>query len=135
MHAQRFADDGVDCPARVERGKRVLEDHLRLAANGQPFVALCALHVMPGDVGVATGSRVQAQQRAPGGGLAAAALAHQPQRLAAVDLERNAVHGAYLARHPLHDQPLADGEVLLQIDDADEGGVAVGGLGWVGHHV
>jgi len=133
VDAQRFADDAADRPARVERGERVLEDHLRLAADGLVVVAFGRLDVVAGDVAVAAGGRVEAQQRAPGGALAAAALAHQTQRLAAADLERQAIDGLHVAGHALEQQPLADGEVLCQFDDAHEGFVVGGGSVVVRH--
>ena len=50
------------------------------------------------DADLPAGGGIQAQDRAPGGGLAAAALADQAQRLAALDVEGDAIHGTHCAR-------------------------------------
>ena len=102
MHVERFADDVLDRHARVERGVRVLEDHLHLLAVGQHvnldllaqdglavgvhleaavFVILLAAVV--DDLAVkddaAAGGLVQLQQRAADRGLAAAGFADKPR--------------------------------------------------------
>ena len=120
VHAQRLADDGVHRPARVQRGKRVLEDHLRLAPNGQPVLALGIDDVVSIDLDLAVGRRVEAQHGAPDRGLAAAALAHQAQRLAAVDKERDAVDGLDRPDLALDQDAAPDGKVLLELRDLDE---------------
>src|SRR5690606_9287634 len=53
-------------------------------------------------------------------GLAAAALADEPERLPARDVEREAVHGAYVPEGPLDEDAPRDGKVLLQAAHADQ---------------
>ena len=79
------------CHARIERAVGVLVDHLHAPAD-RPH----ALLVVGGDVLAlehdAAGRRLQhAQHGEPGGRLAAAALADQPERLAAPQREADAV--------------------------------------------
>src|SRR5450759_436801 len=73
----------------------------------------------------AGGGPDELQDSAPGGALAAAALADQAQRLAAADLEVDAVdrvHGSHLV---LEDDAAGDGEVDPEVFDRDQGLVAV----------
>src|SRR5450759_896554 len=77
----------------------------------------------------AGGGPDELQDSAPGGALAAAALADQAERLAAADLEVDAVdrvHGAHLV---LEDDAAGDGEVDPEVLDRDQGLVAVAGGG------
>ena len=60
-----------------------------------------------------------AQHAARRGGLATAALAHQAERLALVDVEVDAVDGAHVADRAL-EEALLDGKELLQPGDAQE---------------
>jgi len=58
---------------------------------------------------------VKLQDGAPGGGLAAAGFAHQPQGFALVDIERDVIHCVDSA-HLLHEDDSAlDGEMLDKI--------------------
>jgi heme oxygenase len=40
VHRKRLADDTADLHARIERGVRVLEDHLHLEQEVEPVLAL-----------------------------------------------------------------------------------------------
>src|SRR5665647_2111321 len=116
---ERLADDVAHAHARIQRGVRVLEDDLHVAA--QP------LHLRPRgshDVDTLEGDRAgrrrdEPQHGAPRGGLAAAALADQTQGLALLDREADAVDGVDLAGGALED-PRPDGEVLLQPLDLEQ---------------
>ena len=104
----------ADLHARVQRAVRVLEDHLDAPAQRQQVPA-----VQAGDVDAviddrALGRAFQAQDAAPGGGLAAAAFADQAQRLAAPDGEVDAVHRLHLAHLAAGDDALGDREMHAQ---------------------
>jgi hypothetical protein len=58
----------------------------------------------------AAGRLVDAQDAAAGGRLAAAGLAHQPERLASANREADTIDGSHMARRAAQDA-LADGEV------------------------
>ena len=125
VHAQRLADHPPDRVARVQRGVRVLEDHLHPLPQ-RPQLALA--HVR--DVGAveedrAAGGLVQAQQRPADRRLAAARLADEPERLAALDRQRDAVDRLHVADVPVHDDPAPDREPDLEILDLDERVAAV----------
>src|SRR5450756_999492 len=100
---ERLADDVAHAHARVQRGVRVLEDDLHVAA--QP------LHPGPRgghDVDALEGDRAgrrrdEPQHSAPRGGLAAAALADQAKRLTLIDREADAVDRVDLAGGALED--------------------------------
>src|SRR5204863_8319400 len=94
---ERLAHDVARRHARVERGKRVLEDDLHLAAIG-PHLGLAETDDLATlDLHRTGGGLDRAQHRAAGRGLAAARLAHQPQRLALADREAHAIDGIDLA--------------------------------------
>ena len=85
---QRLGDDFLHRHARIERGVRVLKDHLHAAA-----VSAKSFFAKPRDgralePHLACRGRVQADQRAAERRLATAGLAHQPQRFAAENLQR-----------------------------------------------
>ena len=93
----RLDHDVADGHARIERSVRILKDHLQLFAVGDHFFLRKARQLVPLPLHAARGDVVQADDRAPGGRLAAAGLADQAERLAAADAERNAVDGAHNA--------------------------------------
>ena len=120
VHAQRLADDPPDAVARVERGERVLEDHLhpppqRSHPLGAEVADVLAVEDDPAGRGL-----VQAQQRPAERGLAAARLAHQPERLAAPDIERDAVHRLDVADVAVEHDAALDREVDLEVLDLDQ---------------
>ena len=92
VHHGRLADDVDDAHARVERGVRVLEDHLHGEALGAPRGAV-----------VAPRSGRPFQKRSPGGGLEDARDDAPERRLAAARLA-----------HQAHDLALADREVHVR---------------------
>ena len=89
-----FAQDGADALARVQRGMGVLEHHLHAA----PVSCVRALTDKPASVGAvpldsAAGRGQQADDHLCQGGFAAAAFADQPEDVAALDRQGNAIHG------------------------------------------
>ena len=128
VHLQRFADDVPHGHAGVKRGIRILEDHLHLAAHAAQLLALDVRQfqifafVSEEDP---TGSRpVELENGSASRGLAAAALAHQPQGLAPADEEINAIHRLDVTYVALNDDPLGDGEIHLQSFDSKQDIVA-----------
>ncbi len=116
---QRLADDGAGGHPRVQRRIRVLENDLHVPPLEPQFFRREAQDVAPAEHDPAAGRLDQAEDRAPGGGLAAAALADQAERLLAPERERDAVHRLHLRDH-LAQQALADGEMLLQVGDRQQ---------------
>ena len=117
-------DQVADLHARVERPDRVLEDDLHVPAR-----LLQVLAAEPDDVDavehdLAGGRLEQAQDRPTERRLAAPGLADEPERLASADVEIDAVDGLQVAGRAL-EEPLADGEVLLQTSDAQQDVVAL----------
>ena len=107
----RVGDDAVDAPARIEAGVGVLEDHLQAPAQR---LALGRAHRRPHvdavDGDGAGGGPQQADDHARHGRLARARFAHQRQRLAPADGERDAGHGSQVG-------------LALALDDAVEPGL------------
>jgi hypothetical protein len=123
VDGQRLADDFAGGHARVQRGVGVLVDHLHAPPVGQQGLALEMRDVLPVDADRPGGRLEQLEQRAPDRRLAAAALADQPQRLAAADLEAHAVDGMDLARHA-REQAGVNRKVLLEVGDLEQRGPA-----------
>ena len=109
-------DDRADRLARVQRRVRVLEDHLHLATQGLQLRALDRRDLAAVEVDRARRRVHQAQQQAGGRGLAATRLAHEAERLAAHDVERDAVDGLDGADLPA-EEPGVDREVLVEVAD------------------
>jgi len=72
LQPERGADDGADRMPGVERGVRVLEDHLDLAPQRPHLARPQVRDVVTVDHDLAAGRLVQPGQQAAGGGLAAA---------------------------------------------------------------
>ena len=112
MDPKALADDVADAHPRIERADRVLEDDLHVPAHLLQRRALEGDHVDAVEADLARGRLEQPQQRASERRLAAAGLADEPDRLAAMDVEIDAVDGLQLGDGALQ-HPLLDGEVLL----------------------
>ena len=127
LHAvdeQRLADQIEQRHARVQRRERVLENHLHLATQrselARPQLADLDHRAVPHAHEDFARRRLDGPQDAPRRrGLAAPALAHQPQRFAFVDVEADAVHRPDVPDRPLQES-LADGKQLLQAGDAEQ---------------
>jgi hypothetical protein len=100
---------------RVERGVRVLEDHLHRAADGAQLGAAQPRDVLPVDADAAAGGLDEPQHRPPGGGLARARLAHQPERLPLADAQVDSAYGTQ--RHRPGEQASAQPELDVQVLD------------------
>jgi hypothetical protein len=104
--------------ARIERRERILEDHLHLAAERaqlrgpQPAPSRPPIRRPPAS-DLPPGRLDGPQHAARGGGLAAAALTNEAERLALVDVEVHAVDRAHVADRAL-EKALLDGEELLE---------------------
>ena len=121
MHQQRLPDDIEQRHTRIQRGKRILKDHLHVAA--QP---LQGAFREPGDIDLLP--RWRAEQHLTSGGLngpqdttrcgrlAAAALTHQPEGFAFVQCKAHAIDGAHVA-HGAFPKALANREKFLQLSD------------------
>src|SRR4029450_5411545 len=98
----------------------ILEDHLHLAPDRPQLVLAELREVAPLEDDLAARRALELENTAAGRGLAAARLAHEPERLAATQLEAHAVHGANQTGAAA-EEPARDPEVLHQIPDFEEG--------------
>src|SRR5690606_38941853 len=97
VHLERFAQDLPQALARIERGLRVLEDHLHAQRVGQ---ALGAAQVLDGPALIqqfAFGLAVQAGHDAAQRRLAAAGFSHQAQHFAGLHGQVDAIDGVHRA--------------------------------------
>lgn len=83
-----------------------MKDELNIAPQVLQRRPLQLVYPPPGEGDGAALAVHQLQQRAPGGGLAAAGLAYQPQRLAGVKIETDVFHRVHPASNPI-EQPAA----------------------------
>ena len=105
---------------RVQRGIRVLEDHLHPAPE-RPQLGLAEVRdVLAVEDDPAAGRLVETQDRPAHGGLPAARLADEAERFAATDLERDAVDRLDVADMPVEDEPALDRKVDLDVVELDE---------------
>ncbi len=133
----RLGHDVAHGHAWVQRGVRILEDHLQVAPHLPHLGAVERGQVAAVEDDVAFGRLVELQDGASRGRFTAPRFADEAQRLAALDGEGNAVdrlHGADLA---LEDDPLREREVHLEVLHIQQrltisrggGGVCAGLLG------
>src|SRR5262249_58868046 len=118
------ADDLPDGHARIERAVGILEDHLHLATNRAERVVVEGREIPPLKHDLAAGRPLELQDTAARRRLAASGLTHEPERLAAPDLEAHPVDGAHDTGAPA-EQAAADLEVLDQIPDLQQRGAVV----------
>ena len=119
--AQRLTDDAAHRHAGVQAVLWVLEDHLHVWAQLSQRFALECRDVLAAKHHPSRRRRVEAQDDAAGGRLAAAALAHQAERLARIDGEVEPVHRPHGA-HPAAEHAPHDREVLGEVLDRNKGG-------------
>src|SRR5204863_8696327 len=120
VNFERLTDDIAGPLPRVERGERVLEDDLQLPAVGPEFLLAETCDVMAVELDGAGRRLDQAHDGAANRGLAAPALADQPQRLGRADREAHAVDGVDVADGAAQ-QALAHGKVLAQSRHLEHG--------------
>src|SRR4029077_12200648 len=119
VNDQRLADDGADVHAWVQRGVRVLEDDLDVAAQGAQRLATQRAYVPAFKDDVARGRLDQAQHAAAGGRFAAAGFADQAERLAGINVEVDAIDRLHGAGLPL-EQAGVDRECLGEVFDLQQ---------------
>jgi hypothetical protein len=111
VHVHRLGNDAGDLHARIERAVGILEDDLHPSPQCLQVLAPQARHVGAVIPDLAGRGTLQPQNATAGRGLAAAALAHQPKRLAAVDGEVNAVDSLHHADGARQGDPFGNREV------------------------
>ena len=121
---ERLGDDRADAEARVERGVRVLEDDLHLAAHRLQLGALRVGDLLAVELDRARGRVEEPDHEAGDRALPAAGLADEAEGLAAAELERDAVDRLHRADLLLEDDAARDREVLDEVVDLEEGGFA-----------
>ena len=99
---------------RVKRGVGILKDNLHITAQRLHLAAVGLEDVLALEEYLASGGLLQPQHRAPSSRLPAAALSHQPQRLATAHVETYVIHRFHRGHRATHDAPL-DGEVLFEV--------------------
>ena len=116
--ADRLGQDVAHAHARIEAGERVLEHDLHAPPHRPQRAGRKIVDALAVEHHLAGGHVEQLQDRAADGRLAAAAFADQRQRLAARDLERDAVDRVDPCGRL--QEAATDREVLLEIVDFEE---------------
>jgi len=132
--ARGLADDLADRQPGRQARIRVLEDDLDLRAHFAQLGFGELEDVLPVEEDLARRLVLQAQDRAADGGLAAAGLADETHRGAALDFERNVVDGLDVADGHL-EQARLDREILLEILDDQQVLRVLFGVGEAGRGV
>src|SRR3954447_267363 len=125
LQLQRVTDDLPDPFAWVQRGVGVLEDHLHLPPQRSHLAAAEARDLPPFESDRAGGRLDQLQHRPAGGRLAAAGLADQAERLAALDPEADPVDRPHLVDFAVDQDSALDREVLDEVVDLEQGRAVV----------
>ena len=128
VDGQRLADHLLHRHARIQGGIRVLEDHLHLAPQRPQVLGIGAGHVPALEQDLTPGRLQQAQQQAPDGGLAGAALPDQSHALAAAQGEAHPVDRVHGAGAP-GQQARANGKVLGEVAHLHQRGFGGRGRG------
>jgi hypothetical protein len=92
MDGQRFANYLSDTHARIKRSKRILKDHLHLAALRAQFRSRQCEQIASCKEDLAAIRLNQPQKHARQSGLAAAAFAYDSERFALSNLEADVIH-------------------------------------------
>ena len=117
---ERLGDDLADGHARVERGVRVLEDVLHVAAHRLEFLLLHLGHVVTTEEDGSRGWGREAHDAAAGRRLAAAGLADEAEGLAGIDVKAHVLDGLDLLLLAAEDARV-DGELLGEMLDVKQG--------------
>src|SRR5439155_24074957 len=119
VDAERLADDLSHRHARVQGAVRILEDHLDLATDGPQLGLVQRRQIAALEHHTPARRPLELQDATARRRLAAARLAHQPERLAAMERERDAVDRAHDPTRTA-EHPAADGEVLDDVPDLEK---------------
>ncbi len=125
MHLERLGNDVAHLHARIERSVGILVDHLHMPAEAAQLASIVMGDVLALVDDAPAGGRDHAQDSQAGRRLAATALPHQAERLAAAQGKAHAVDrldGPHLAPDEVAAQ---DGEVHGEILDVQDPVVAV----------
>ena len=117
--SEAFADDLPDAHARIERRVRVLEDDLHLAAHLAHRRRVQRQQLAPLEGDAAAGRLDEPDKAAPERRLAATRFADQPNRLAVVNVETDAVDRLDLFA-PVPEHPGPHREIFLQVADLEQ---------------
>ena len=125
VDAERLGDARPGPPLRVERRRRVLEDHLELGPL-RPVPAVLRVQRPPAEQDRPGRRADEPDDGAPERGLAAAGLADQPERLGRREPEGDAVHRVHVPDRPAEHRAPRDREVHPQIAHVEQRGPARG---------
>jgi hypothetical protein len=121
VDVERLGDGVSRGHPRVERGVRVLEDHLEPTAQVLELPPVDGGDVRAVELDRARRGLVQPHDRPPGRALAAARLPDEAKGLALPELEADPVDRAHVADVALDEQALGDREPDLEVLDPEQG--------------
>jgi len=125
VYYQRLSNNLSDGHPGIERGKRVLKDHLDMGTEFFHISGVDGCQVQPrlsigrAEPDASFRRTICAHNHPSDGGLAASGFPHKAQSLALVQRKTNAVHSLYVSHYLLED-PLANGEVLPEVGYFEE---------------
>jgi hypothetical protein len=112
---ERLADDVADRHPWVQRGVGVLQHDLDVPSQLPEPLPVHREDVLALEQRLPGGRLLEPHQELRQGGLPAARLTHEPERLATVQVERDTVDGLHVAHRLLEDDTFGEGEVLDQV--------------------
>ncbi len=115
-----LGDDVTGSHARIQRGVGILEHHLHALAGGDQILVLQLREVLAIEFHFARRRPVKLGHGSRGGGFAATGFTYEPEGLALLELEVDAidsVDGALLSAH----EAAPEGEVHLEFIDFQQG--------------
>jgi len=120
VRMQRLGERRIDGHAGIERGERVLKNHLHVAPHRTDLACAARRQILPFEENRAAGRRHQLHDRARKRGFAAAGLAHEAEHLAPAHGKRDAINSLHRARLALEERPLVNGEMRLHIAELED---------------
>jgi len=123
VDVEHFQQCAAHAMTWVEGRVRILKDHLHPLAVGDEVVVVELHQVHAAEAHLALIRVVEAEDAPPQRALAAPRLSHEPQRLAPLQVEGDAVHRPHLLRRPPQhrvQQAVRQREVLDQVPDLQE---------------
>ena len=129
MNDQRLGDDVFHAVTRIERGKRILENDLQVAAEAAHFTRAGGEQVAAFEADAAGGGFNQAQDQAAQRAFARSGFAHQAEGLAGLNVERDVIDCVDVARKDLdeisdfeqwHDAMLAVASTELRVPSTEK---------------
>jgi hypothetical protein len=120
VSADRLGDDPPHAVPGIQRGEWILEDHLHAPTERAELGLTEVRDVLAVEEDPASGRLVEPEDGAADRRFPAAGFAHQSERLAATDGQRDVIHRADIANVPVEQDAAPDRKIDLEVLELDE---------------